>query len=553
MPTPETTPDIFISYAHEDRDVVVRMAGAFETQGWRVWWDRQIRVGSQFDEIIADNLRSARVVIVLWSQHSVRSGFVKDESSRARDAGRLHPVRIDESELPLGFGQIQTMLVPNGDVDSQQFADLIEHLGAALEQADSSRINEGVMPPPLRGKSRQSRLMQPRVWLLPLVVALVGASGYTWWRSERCGEAVNLVVQGKDAIDNQQIDQAMVRLDRAVEICSSAPKAWLYRGLARVSTRDPELMPLAEQDIRHALMLKLDKQYQQVAHQYLDMLEQVKQGRSAVAVLAEQPSPKGEPMPEARPPDAPKPEPAAGPAPPSKQPATPDPGAATEPRPSTTSVRTPRVAQQSAVAQIFDDSKDTRIAATTALVLDQKTLPEIVPQIIDEASRRGDNKSGVINSLVLLQNAGPKALRAERERIEPLLQHAERSGPQSAEQVARVRAAMRPIVYIQIGDEAQRLFATRLQRDLTEQGFEVPDIENVKDPNKLPASPEVRLRDGSSRGGGLIVALQIESLGAPKPIAKTIKQARVERDTYEVWLSRAMCMERGQPPAACGR
>lgn len=133
-PNPDDVPDIFLSYAHEDRACAQRLATAFAAQGWRVWWDRDISVGAEFDEVLEAKLSAARVIVVLWSEDSVRSSFVKDESARARDQDKLHPVRIDEVELPLGFGQIQTFDLIGCDTHGDEFSSLLVHLAAALKQ-----------------------------------------------------------------------------------------------------------------------------------------------------------------------------------------------------------------------------------------------------------------------------------------------------------------------------------------------------------------------------------------------------------------------------------
>src|SRR6478736_81593 len=86
--------DVFVSYAREDRACAERLAEALAACGLRVWWDRDIDVGADFAALIETRLQSCRSVIVLWSEHSVRSAFVKDEATRALDASKLHPVRI---------------------------------------------------------------------------------------------------------------------------------------------------------------------------------------------------------------------------------------------------------------------------------------------------------------------------------------------------------------------------------------------------------------------------------------------------------------------------
>ena len=64
-------PDLFISYAREDRDTALALAQAFQRLHIDVWWDRELTGGGDFATEIERNLRAAPVVIVLWSAASV--------------------------------------------------------------------------------------------------------------------------------------------------------------------------------------------------------------------------------------------------------------------------------------------------------------------------------------------------------------------------------------------------------------------------------------------------------------------------------------------------
>lgn len=98
--------DIFLSYAEEDYYRVRAVARALSSQGWSVFIDRHdVPLGSNFREIISENLERARCVVVVWSKYSVRSRYVTEEAGSALN--RLIPVLIDEVRPPYGFREMQ--------------------------------------------------------------------------------------------------------------------------------------------------------------------------------------------------------------------------------------------------------------------------------------------------------------------------------------------------------------------------------------------------------------------------------------------------------------
>ncbi|MGR9085711.1 MAG: TIR domain-containing protein [Gammaproteobacteria bacterium] len=122
--------DVFISYASEDRERAGRLASALEARGWKVWWDRKIIVGQSFDQAIERELNSAKCVVVLWSQHSIASEWVRNEAAAAVERGVLVPAMIDRIMPPLEFRRKQT-------------ADLADWPGQAREGFQS--LCEGIM------------------------------------------------------------------------------------------------------------------------------------------------------------------------------------------------------------------------------------------------------------------------------------------------------------------------------------------------------------------------------------------------------------------------
>ncbi|HWP58493.1 MAG TPA: TIR domain-containing protein [Candidatus Acidoferrales bacterium] len=177
--------DIFLSYAGEDRERARQVAGALECLGWSVWWDREIPPGKSFDQVIEEELNGARCVIVLWSQASVRSRWVKTEAAAAADKERLIPVLIDDVPIPFEFKRIQA-------------ARLVDWSGApAGEEFDRLvRAVKDVLGQPEQAKAGRENLLNraPRRWRAPGAVIAAGlvivAAGLmlarsVWQRSDR--------------------------------------------------------------------------------------------------------------------------------------------------------------------------------------------------------------------------------------------------------------------------------------------------------------------------------------------------------------------------------
>jgi len=134
--------DIFISYASEDREVAHKLATAFNTLAWSVWWDRKIPTGQKFDEVIERELESATCVVVLWSHHSVSSEWVRNEAAVAAERGVLVPVVIEAVKLPLEFRRRQT-----GDLVG--WPETLEHGGfRTVCEAIASLIGKRDLPGP---------------------------------------------------------------------------------------------------------------------------------------------------------------------------------------------------------------------------------------------------------------------------------------------------------------------------------------------------------------------------------------------------------------------
>ena len=120
--------DIFLSYAREDWARVKPLAESLEALGWSLWWDTRMRAGLRFDEMIEAEIAAARCVLVVWSDASVRSHWVRAEAGEALEQHKLIPVFLDVVKAPLLFRHVQGLDLEGwqGSGDDPRFLRLIE-------------------------------------------------------------------------------------------------------------------------------------------------------------------------------------------------------------------------------------------------------------------------------------------------------------------------------------------------------------------------------------------------------------------------------------------
>jgi hypothetical protein len=132
--------EIFISYASDDRAQAQRLAGALTGHGWDVWWDREIPLGQSFDRMIESAIAQAKCVLVLWSNVSVNSEWVRNEATEGKRRGILVPVFIERIDAPLAFRLLNGADLSdwNGDANHGEFRRLVECIADLLGVSEPS-------------------------------------------------------------------------------------------------------------------------------------------------------------------------------------------------------------------------------------------------------------------------------------------------------------------------------------------------------------------------------------------------------------------------------
>src|SRR5215208_2181787 len=169
---------VFLSYDHEDASRAAPIAAALENAGHSVWWDRHIRGGAEYNNEIEGAVAAADVVVVLWTERSVRSAWVRDEAAEGRDRGKLVPVALDRTKPPMGFRQYQTIRLP--ELSRKRSPQIAELLHAIEKIAGAGTCRKSVTAPTAPQQERRS-IPFVRVASATVVVALI-AVGLLLWR-----------------------------------------------------------------------------------------------------------------------------------------------------------------------------------------------------------------------------------------------------------------------------------------------------------------------------------------------------------------------------------
>lgn len=147
--------DIFISYSREDRQHAHAFASGLEEEGFRVWWDNAIHSGDTFDEVIENELRLAKAVVVLWSPRSVTSRWVRAEATIADRHKKLVPAIIEPCDRPIIFELTHTAELSKwkGDRSDQEWKVFVSDLWRQVGDRPASKAPAQSEAPPPEPKS----------------------------------------------------------------------------------------------------------------------------------------------------------------------------------------------------------------------------------------------------------------------------------------------------------------------------------------------------------------------------------------------------------------
>lgn len=99
---------VFLSYSREDFEIAGRVVKLLNDEGITTFWDTEIRNGLNWEAALEEKLKNVKCVLVLWSNTSVSSSWVREEADFGRSRQVLVAANIDGCKLPFGYRVYQT-------------------------------------------------------------------------------------------------------------------------------------------------------------------------------------------------------------------------------------------------------------------------------------------------------------------------------------------------------------------------------------------------------------------------------------------------------------
>lgn len=223
--------DIFISYKREDQEQsgrVIPIVKALEAEGFDVFYDVEIPPGATWEEVLQSKINAAKVVIVLWSEASIQSDWVKEEAEIAKNANKLIPVFLEQVSPPFGFSRIEGANLTGwtGDFSNPEWKNLLRALHARISQPEGQRrpdirsVPIPVEAPPLRKSGGGlGRFLMAGAGLAILLAAVL--FGHTMLQDQNNRSSVT----GPDRAENARSDSDLAALEKEKQAFSEAMDA----------------------------------------------------------------------------------------------------------------------------------------------------------------------------------------------------------------------------------------------------------------------------------------------------------------------------------------
>jgi uncharacterized membrane protein YhaH (DUF805 family) len=197
--------DVFISYAREDHPRAEQVARGLQAMGLEPFWDTEIPPGQTWADYIEGKLSQCPAVVVLWSEHSTKSQWVREEARMGRDKSKLIPALLDSTPAPFGFGEVQAANLSSwrGEPNHPEWVRFSNAVHSAARGAGAApptpRAQAAYAPPPSYAQASSSgagEALSPVEYIKKCFRLFIDGKGrarraeYWWWIAFTIGVSI---------------------------------------------------------------------------------------------------------------------------------------------------------------------------------------------------------------------------------------------------------------------------------------------------------------------------------------------------------------------------
>ena len=98
--------DVFLSYSSKDGAQIEKLDSELDSKRISVWYDRGLIAGQSYRDVLQQRIETVKAVVVLWTENSIGSKWVRAEADLADKHGKLICLRdpkLDPSRIPMPF------------------------------------------------------------------------------------------------------------------------------------------------------------------------------------------------------------------------------------------------------------------------------------------------------------------------------------------------------------------------------------------------------------------------------------------------------------------
>ena len=150
------TDQVFMCYAREDEDFVLKLAGALKAQGVPVWIDQwELPVGADWDMEIEEALSKSSHLVLVISPASMRSREVRDEWRAVIDEGiQIIPVLLEECRIHRRLKQREYVdFTSTSPTDATAVGEIVRALGMEGRAAEKQERPPALSAEPDRAQT----------------------------------------------------------------------------------------------------------------------------------------------------------------------------------------------------------------------------------------------------------------------------------------------------------------------------------------------------------------------------------------------------------------